>query len=69
LRESITREEDTIENSEPKGDENHWRRKIAHRILNSQGDENYWRRKIANRILNSQGDENHWRRKTAHTEF
>ncbi len=26
-RESITREEDSIENSEPKGDENHWRRK------------------------------------------
>ncbi len=52
-RESITREENSIENSEPKGDENHWRRKkIAYRILNSQG-----------------GDENHWRRKIAHTEF
>jgi hypothetical protein len=35
-RESITREEDSIENSEPKGDENHWRRKkITDRILNS----------------------------------
>jgi hypothetical protein len=68
--ESLEKEDSTHRILNSQGDENHWRRKIAHRILNSQRRwESLEKGDCTHRILNSQRDENHWRRKIAHTEF